>query len=164
MFETIPTDPGTPIRILFVCRANICRSPLAEAIFTSRVAAAGLSEQIVTGSAGVALWHIGSPPHSRVLAMLSANGIEYAHTARLFGPADLSSWDYLLAMDNDVLRSIWAVGRASAKVQPFVKYAPNRKVDEIPDPMKTGEFSQVYDLISSSCDALLASLRRQYQL
>ena len=32
-------------KILFVCLGNICRSPLAEALFTSHVDAAGMSDK-----------------------------------------------------------------------------------------------------------------------
>jgi protein-tyrosine phosphatase len=71
---------------------------------------------------------------------------------------DLSAFDYILAMDNDVLKSIWALGRGTAKVQPFIKYAPNSGLDHVPDPMHESSFEEVYSLISLGCYNLLIDI------
>lgn len=40
-----------PIRILFVCHGNICRSPMAEFIFKDMVRQVGLADQFEIASA-----------------------------------------------------------------------------------------------------------------
>lgn len=47
------------INVLFVCLGNICRSPMAEAIFKRLVEEAGLTDEITVDSAGTGSWHIG---------------------------------------------------------------------------------------------------------
>ena len=64
------------IRVLFVCLGNICRSPMAEAVFRHLVEEAGLSSQIDVESAGTGAWHIGERPHSSTLAVLQNHAID----------------------------------------------------------------------------------------
>ena len=51
------------IRVLFVCLGNICRSPMAEAVFRDMVRREGLADRFVIDSAGLGGWHEGDPPH-----------------------------------------------------------------------------------------------------
>ncbi|MBZ0305671.1 MAG: low molecular weight phosphotyrosine protein phosphatase, partial [Anaerolineae bacterium] len=44
------------VRVLFVCLGNICRSPMAEAVFQHKVNQAGLSDKITVDSAGTGGW------------------------------------------------------------------------------------------------------------
>ena len=60
--------PDRPVRVLFVCLGNICRSPLAEALFQARVVEAGLGDRIEVDSAGTGGWHVGGPPDARMTA------------------------------------------------------------------------------------------------
>ncbi len=53
------------ISILFVCMGNICRSPLAEGIFSHLVDAAGFAERFEIDSAGTGRWHEGEHPDRR---------------------------------------------------------------------------------------------------
>ena len=107
------------VRVLFVCLGNICRSPMAEAVFLHKVRAAGLEDRIEADSAGTGHWHVGHPPHHGTRDMLNRSGIEYAHKARLVTPADLEAFDYILTMDNANLRDVQALGQGRAVIRPF---------------------------------------------
>lgn len=51
-----------PVRVLFVCMGNICRSPTAEGVFRRHVREAGLDDVVLSDSAGTRDYHIGEAP------------------------------------------------------------------------------------------------------
>ena len=56
------------MRILFVCMGNICRSPSAEGVFRSLLAARAPQLAVEIDSAGTHDYHVGEPPDDRAIA------------------------------------------------------------------------------------------------
>ncbi|MCA9996950.1 MAG: low molecular weight phosphotyrosine protein phosphatase, partial [Anaerolineales bacterium] len=89
------------ITVLFVCLGNICRSPMAEAVFQQLVQAAGLGEQIRVDSAGTGDWHVGEKAHYGTRQVLAKHDIPYNGRARQVTSADMRSANtYVVAMDS----------------------------------------------------------------
>ncbi|MGI4788671.1 MAG: low molecular weight protein-tyrosine-phosphatase [Janthinobacterium lividum] len=150
------------IRVLFVCLGNICRSPMAEAVFAHKVLAAGLAKKIEADSAGTSDWHVGQPPHSGTRSLLKRRQIDYTHHARVIVQNDLDTFDYILTMDDQNLADVKSIGKGRAIVRPFLEYAPQNAVREVPDPYMTGGFSEVYALVNEAADGLLSAIREEH--
>lgn len=70
------------VSVLFVCLGNICRSPMAEAVFRHMVKEEGLEDRIRVDSAGTGDWHTGEPL-TMVHAVFSNNT---ASPTKVFAP------------------------------------------------------------------------------
>lgn len=55
------------VSVLFVCLGNICRSPMAEAVFRDMVKKEGLESDIKIDSAATSSWEQGNPVHPYLL-------------------------------------------------------------------------------------------------
>src|SRR5690606_28850721 len=93
-------------RVCFVCTGNICRSPMAESVFRTRVAEAGLEDLVEVDSAGTGGWHEGEGADPRTVAVLRENGYGAAHTARQFDPSWFRRLDLVVALDAGHLRAL----------------------------------------------------------
>lgn len=156
------------IRVLFVCLGNICRSPMAEAVFQDMVEQQGLTHVISTDSAGTGGWHSGETAHPGTLKVLEMHGIDYNGRARQLQRTDLDEFDYVLAMDDSNYEDIQrlAVG-TSAEVQRFLHYgnaAGSVKESVVPDPYYDGRFNEVFHLVVKGNEALLDHIRKENDL
>ncbi|MFB2551391.1 low molecular weight protein-tyrosine-phosphatase [Ensifer soli] len=152
------TDPA-PLRILFVCLGNICRSPLAEGI--ARHLAGGAPSPIHVDSAGTGGWHIGDPPDGRSIAVARRHGVDIsAQAARQVERADFTRFDLILGMDRQNVATLRALAPAgtTARIALFLDHTLGLDED-VPDPYFGGAdgFEAVYSQLFKGCGALLAA-------
>jgi protein-tyrosine phosphatase len=137
---------------------------MAEAVFMHKVREAGLEGEICADSAGTGSWHAGEPPHSGTRRILKTYKIEYDHRARVLSRSDLSTFDYIVTMDDQNYRDVLQMGATDAIIARFLDYAPQTGLREVPDPYYTGGFDRVYQLVDAAADGLLAAIRRDHNL
>ena len=157
-----------PTAILFICLGNICRSPMAEAIFRKLVQDAGLADRFEIDSAGTGDWHIGEPPHRGSQAILRKNGVSFnGQHARQIQAVDLGHYDYLIVMDSSNLDDVQTLVRRHgtdgltpviARLLDYADPAIAGREHNVPDPYYTGNFDYVYELITSGCQGLLKEI------
>ena len=70
------------IKVLFVCLGNICRSPLAEAIFDAKVQESNLLSSFKSDSAGTSDYHIGELPDERTILVGKKHNLQINHRFR----------------------------------------------------------------------------------
>lgn len=155
------------VNVLFVCLGNICRSPMAEAVFSDLIEKAGLTEVFSVDSAGIGNWHIGDLPHQGTRQVLKENGVSYQGiTARQVRKEDWEQFDYLVAMDTQTMLDLkeWEHRAASPSIFRLLEYRGENEVTDVPDPYFTNNFEYVYELIDTGCRALLDELVNKHQL
>ncbi len=153
------------VNVLFVCLGNICRSPMAEAVFRDLVKNEGLADYFEIASAGTGEWHIGQPPHRGTRETLQRHGIEpNGLVAKHLSQGMLDRADYVVAMDAENMADLrsWRVDRQ--KISRILDYAPASDVRDVPEPYYDGRFELVYQLISTGSAGLLEQIRAEHVL
>lgn len=155
-----------PIRVLFVCTGNICRSPLAEGVFRHMVAHCGLSERITTESAGMIRYHAGEAPDSRAQATALSAGIDIAaQCARQITMRDFDVFDYLIALDRGHKTAMEEMAPKDARdrIHLLMGFAPQSPETDVPDPFYGGQedFDRVLEMIEVAASGLLAEVRQE---
>lgn len=158
-----PLPTPKPRRLLFVCSGNICRSPLAEALFRHFAQGEGLDDRFELDSAGTHNLHEGDQADPRTRRVGERHGVTVDSIARPVKASDFRQFDLILAMDRGHLREL----RARAPQAERDKIRLMRDFDEpgseadVPDPYYGGEkgFEEIFGMLSTCCRNLLAALR-----
>ncbi|OMP65787.1 low molecular weight protein-tyrosine-phosphatase [Domibacillus epiphyticus] len=153
------------VNVLFVCLGNICRSPMAEALFRDLVEKENLSDKITADSAATSSWHIGSPPHKGTLAILKKYNVSSEGLAgRQIAKEDFEKFDYIVGMDESNISNIYGItGQPNhPKILRLLDLTDHKK--NVPDPYYTGDFQETYDLVMDGCQSLLNKICLEHDL
>ncbi|RWS00355.1 low molecular weight phosphotyrosine protein phosphatase-like protein [Dinothrombium tinctorium] len=153
-------------KVLFVCLGNICRSPIAEAVFNHIVEQRKLSDKWLADSCAIGTWHVGRTPDRRAITVLKNHGInKYEHKARQLCDDDFVRFDYIFGMDDENMRDIEELSpqRVTAVVDRLGNYHPDGPTI-IKDPYydrNMDGFESVYDKCVKCINAFLDKIEKQ---
>ena len=143
--------------VLFVCMGNICRSPIAEAVFRKRAADAGFADRFRVDSAGTGDWHAGQAPDPRAVAAGARAGYEVTGQARVVTADDFDRFGLVLALDAENLAVLHALAPPGARAE--VRMLAD---EDVPDPYygTDQDFDDVVRRIEQASARLLDDLRQ----
>jgi protein-tyrosine phosphatase len=152
------------IKVLFVCTANLCRSPMAEGVFRALVERAGMADAFEIASAGTSEKFVGQSPAPAALEMAASRGYDISNIrARQVTGDDIAHFDYPLAMDSSHLVEMrWLAPRALVgKPKLFLSFAPPMGVVDVADPIggPRAGFERALSLIEAGCKGLLERVK-----
>ncbi len=157
--------PAQPQRVLFVCHANLIRSPLAENLFRKMTSRAGLEGRFEVDSAGVAVRAENQPPFPAMRRVAETHGLPLEGSSRRFLQADFDRFDWILAMDEGVKTDLLSIARSPAdwsKVRLLREYDPEGGTGlSVPDPYLDDDdgFEATYRIIERCVARLLEALQ-----
>jgi len=158
-----------PVRILFVCYENICRSPMAEGAFRCLSESRGVARHFETWSAGTVFYQTGSSPDSRAIRAAARSGIDISGIrARCIHDLDMSGFDHVFVMDHDNYREVAAVvdGGIRPVVHLMTDFADGAAGTEIEDPYYGSEagFDSTLMSLAGCVQGILDHLISEYAL
>lgn len=151
------------IRVQFICHGNICRSTLAQSVFSYKVKQLGWEQEFIIDSAATSREEIGNPPHRGTVAKLKQVGIPLIpHRAKQVTLKDYDDFDFFIGMDTANIRNMSRIfkGDKEGKVYKFLSFAGSGR--DIADPWYTGNFDETYDDVVEGCEGFIQYLLEKY--
>lgn len=145
--------------ILFVCMANICRSPALQA--TLKHLAAKRKLDLHVDSCGVGWVHLGERADPRSFEAAKKHGILIDHRTQQFQDHFFDDFDLILTVDLDIAEQLKLKSpKHKSKVKLVTEFSKKFKGQEMPDPyyMSHSGFDEMMEMVIDSCEGLLDHL------
>ena len=166
-----------------MCHGNICRSTMAQSIFTQMIKERNIEERFLVNSAATSTEEIGRGMYPPARECLVRNRVEIVvHQAVQIKKEDAQKYDWIICMDKENMRGIHAIlGDRAVYVTPVdvrrifsedpaAPYSSNGMIKarvcklldftgsgmEISDPWYSGNFSLAFSQIKHGLEALLS--------
>jgi protein-tyrosine phosphatase len=154
-----PTDK--PLSVLIVCLGNICRSPAGETILVQLAKEEGSPLEVE--SCGTGDWNLGYPPDPRMAQAARQRGFELRGVARGIREADFARFDYILAVDHEILKVLHLRAPSDelrSKIHLLTSFSTTYYDQSIPDPYhgSAADFDLALDMLEDACRGFLHHL------
>ena len=150
--------------VLFVCKANMCRSPTAQAVLRKMARDHGLETSLTVDSAGTHNRCPDSPPDERSQKHAARRGYELSDLrARQITQRDFELADLILVMDAGNLATLRESGPPAQlhKLSLLTEFCGRGTLADVPDPYygDVQDFELVLDLVEDACAGLIRHVR-----
>jgi protein-tyrosine phosphatase len=147
------------INVIFICLGNICRSPMAEAIFKRMVQEREWGSLFDISSYATSDCEEGNPVYPPAARVLKEKGYDFTHHARQVSLREIKNADYVLVMDEINLCDLTRLtcGHYGDKIFKLGHFL--EKEIDIDDPWYTRDFDRTYKEIYASCIGFLDYLK-----
>ncbi len=150
--------------VLFVCTANICRSPTAEGVLR-KLMAQSPAAQVEIDSVGTHDYHVGKAPFSKAVEAARKRGYAIEHlVARRIISGDFDHFDMILGMDRANLSHLRMIAptRCKHKIELLLEYGTRFHGEEVPDPYGGDDkgFELALDKIEDGCRGVAELMAR----
>lgn len=158
------------IKVLFVCKGNICRSPTAHGIFRDIVDSNDFSNKIEIASCGTSSqkWgHEGDQADFRAQEMAKKYDCDLSdQKSQQLLESDFDDYDYIVAMDQENIDTMKVMFPCAdfSKVTKMLQYAPAISLTDVPDPYYEDNFEKVFLMIDTACHGLFEKIKLENEL
>ena len=155
------------MRVLFLCHANKCRSPLAEGLLKHILKLNQVDAEV--DSAGFEAFNINEAPDDRALEVARRNGIDISSKrVRLFSQYDFDRFDKIYVMDTLSYRDAMDFARNDkdkSKIEYLLNVLKPGSNKSIPDPFyhQLEACEETYELLHSACRKIVDEVKAQPQ-
>ena len=158
------------VKVLFICKGNICRSPTAHGIFQDVVIKNNLIDKIKVASVGTSSrkWgHEGDSVDLRAQAMAKKYDCDLSKlVSEQLEEKHFTDYDYLITMDEENIITMKEMFPDAdfANVTKMLSYAPSIPLTDVPDPYYEDNFEKVFLMIDTACYGLFEQIKLENKL
>lgn len=137
------------VKIIFVCLGNICRSPMAEMMFSNLVHQQGLDADFDISSMSTSTYEIGNPPHPGAIAELKKQHIPIIeHVGKQITTYDFENADVIIGMDDKNIENLKEMAPVGTEDKIHLAYDVMSVHKVIKDPWYDHRFDRTYQELS----------------
>jgi protein-tyrosine phosphatase len=154
--------PERPLRVVFACWGNICRSPIAERVAERHAADAGLTG-VKFSSAATSSEELGQPMDPRAAAVLREHGYRSGdHRAHQIDAGEIGAADLVIAMEDVHVRRMLAMAPGATNLSLLTDHDPDAEPGSgVPDPWygTAAGFEDTLATVEAAIPGVLAKVR-----
>ena len=146
------------MKVLFLCHANLCRSPLAEGLLKHLLKLNNIDAEV--DSAGFEAYNINESPDDRAIMKAREKGIDISgKRVRLFTREDFDRFDRIYVMDTLAYRNALYFARDDndkLKVDYLMNVINPGRNESIPDPFfrSMTVTDETFDILQQACSRI----------